>query len=224
MSPTERLLATLDDNGWTLENAAQRYDRRDELYWIPSQWEREHLDDYRVGEELYAKLIFLLRYTTADGQQAVRAERMWVEVFSREGDYYHGHLANDPQTENAAIKDGDPVWFGPQHIIDYGPLEDGRYASQGADTISCGEHGVSETCFVCEHLVGASGAGFHVAYDPDRLRPDAWCDACEQLVQQVGGDWDALGDRHPNLSILCGGCYDLTRERNMRPSTDSCDT
>jgi hypothetical protein len=37
------------------------------------------------------------------------------------------------------------------------------------------------------------------------------------LVEK-GWDWDALGDRHPKLAILCGGCYDLMRERNERRS------
>lgn len=206
-------LATLDDDGWTLENGEARYARGDDLYWIPPRWEREHLED-EVEAGLYAKLIFLIQYTTAERRSDVKGERMWVEVMSRAGGLYHGHLTNEPHTKGGTAREGMAVWFRPEHVIDLIRGE-GEPASRQADVVECCTHGLSETCFVCEHLVGAEGVGFNVADDPERLRPDAWCDACEALLQEAG-DWEALGDRHPKLSILCGGCYDRTRERNKR--------
>lgn len=132
----------------------------------------------------------------------------------REGDFYHGHLANEPYTTEGRAYEGMPVWFRAEHVIDLIQGE-GEPASRSAQTIDCCTHGLSEACLICEHLLGATGAGFHVADDLKRLRPDAWCDECEKLLQETG-DWDLLGDRHPKLSILCGGCYDQIRARNER--------
>ena len=77
-------------------------------------------------------------------------------------------------------------------------------------------HGPGAECFVCAHLVVPGPAqGFNVAHDDLEERPDAWCDACDELLQSAGGDWEALGDRHPEIRVVCAGCYDQLRARHL---------
>jgi hypothetical protein len=209
----ETRLSTLDDDGWTLEDAEDRYQRGEDLYWLPPRWEREHLEDH-LEARVYAKLIFLIRFRTHEGREDVRGERMWVNVAAREGEYYHGHLANEPHTTAGSAHEGMAVWFRPEHVIDL-IVGEGEPASRSASTLQCSSHGISERCYVCEHLVGAAEQGFHTADDPEANRPDAWCDECERVLDQFGS-WEDAGDLQPKLSILCGGCYDAARERNQR--------
>jgi hypothetical protein len=212
MTRNRNRMATLEKDGWTLEDAEARYARGDDLFWMPTRSERERLEE-DLGEGLYAKLIFLIQDTTPSDRRKVKGERMWVEVLSKKGALYHGHLANEPFTKRGSAKEGMPVWFGPEHVIDL-IRGDGEPASRQAEVVECETHGLSETCYVCAHLVGARGLGFHTSENPDKLRPDAWCDECETLLQEAGS-WEALGDREPKISSLCGGCYDRTRELNL---------
>jgi hypothetical protein len=58
--------------------------------------------------------------------------------------------------------------------------------------VECPEHGVRDATYVCRHLASGTGAGFHCGHDdddPDRLWPDAWCDACESVRQSEDG-WE----------------------------------
>jgi hypothetical protein len=203
--------ATLDDQGWMLDNAEDRLAHGDRLFWIPPRWQREH-----VEPGTHVKLIFQIAYATPEGQRTRQGERMWVAVDEQVADgWFRGRLDNDPKTTGGRLSCDDVVWFRAEHIIDLIDAE-GNQASESADVVRCKEHGASETCYVCEHLAFGSGLGFHQAVDSDQRRPDAWCDACEELRLEGGGDWDTLGDRHPKLSILCGGCYDYARQRNER--------
>lgn len=209
---TATRLATLDDDGWTLEDGEGAYSRGDGVYWLPPRADREGLQG-RIAEEVHAKLIFLIRYVAEDGQSATRGERMWVRVTGRHGRWYHGHLDNQPVTQGSA-RDGMAVTFGPEHVIDlvYG---DGDPLSHDPDLVRCGTHGSSDPCFVCVHLAQGEGLGFHASDDAAVPRPDAWCDACEAILEQFG-DWEAAGDQGPEITVLCGGCYDRCRERNQR--------
>jgi hypothetical protein len=212
MKPGLARIANIESDGWTLENAEERYVRGDDLFWLPSRSERDQLEE-DLEDRVYAKLIFKIRHPTAEDPNEMRGERMWVKVASRVDDFYLGHLANEPHTPGGSVYEGMPVWFLAEHVIDIMRGE-GEPASRSAKTIECCTHGLSEACFVCEHLVGATGVGFHAVEKPERLRPDAWCDKCEELLQEVDYYWNRLGDRHPKISLLCGGCYDRTRESN----------
>ena len=51
--------------------------------------------------------------------------------------------------------------------------------------IHCDEHGASNPCMVCVHLISGARKGFHAAQDPNpdpewaHLR-EAWCDRCDR--------------------------------------------
>jgi hypothetical protein len=108
-----------------------------------------------------------------------------------------------------------PVWFRAEHVIDYTGPDGVGQASAGEDVLRCKRHGPSQPYYVCTHLdMESERRGFNMANDEEQ-RPDAWCDACNRLLEGVD-DWDALGDRHPKINVVCGGCYDALRERHER--------
>ncbi len=207
--------ATLDDDGWALVDAEAQLAARDRLYWLPPRWERDHLEEH-VPDGGYVKLIFRVRDPAEPGSPVT--ERMWVSLDARERDWYHGHLANDPHTAGTA-REGMAVWFRAEHVIDYvGPDGDGK-ASEGKDVVQCNRHGPSQICYVCEHLdMASSGRGFNTDLKAEEERPDAWCDDCDRLLDGLD-DWDAVGDRHPTIVIVCAGCYDILRARHERPES-----
>jgi hypothetical protein len=210
MSDDAPRLATMDDDGWMLMDAEQRLAAGDRLYWIPSRWERDHLEEH-VPEGGFVKLLFRI-FDPAEPEYPA-TERMWVTLGAREGEWYHGHLANEPHTAGTA-QEGMPVWFRAEHVIDYaGPGGEGQ-ASEGKDVLQCDRHGASRPCYVCAHLVmTGERRGFNTALNAEEERPDAWCDECDRLLDGVD-DWEALGDRQPEIEIVCGGCYDTLRERH----------
>ena len=66
------------------------------------------------------------------------------------------------------------------------------------------------------------GRGFNPGFDeeqPEDLRPDAWCDACEALRERAGG-WDDETTPEAEISLACAGCYDEIRRRETGPSLD----
>ena len=205
-------LATMDDDGWCLQDAEERVERADGLYWLPDRWTREHLEEH-VPEDGYVKLLFVIHDLDDPGEPAV--ERMWVTLTGREGEFYHGHLANEPHTRGTA-KEGMPVWFRAEHVIDYAGADGKEKASESADAVHCARHGQSPRCYVCEHLTHESEPrGFNTA-DPDSARPDAWCDDCHMEFTRAGS-WDATGAREPNIRLVCGGCYDELKARHSTP-------
>jgi hypothetical protein len=196
-------LATIDDDGWSLQNAEERFERADNLYWLPDRWIREHLEDH-VPDGGFAKLLFMIH--DAENPRAPVIERMWVTVSGRDGTFYHGHLANEPYTRGTA-KEGMPVWFNAEHVIDYGDSECENRASEQAGAIECGQHGLSHRCYVCEHLtLESDDRGFHTG-PADTPRPDAWCDQCHEVFLRAGENWEAA-EHEPKIRLVCGGCYD----------------
>ena len=88
-----------------------------------------------------------------------------------------------------------------------------------ADTIRCETHGECQQTFVCNHLVGESaGLGFN-RNEPtgDNPFPDAWCDDCE-LIRAAHDDWSDEAQKLVKISLLCSGCYERARIRNLRTS------
>lgn len=86
-----------------------------------------------------------------------------------------------------------------------------------ADTVQCPTHGERPRTYVCSHLGGDSaGLGFNRA-DPESRNPfpDAWCDDCE-LIRSAHGGWTAESEKLIRLLLLCSGCYERARIRNMR--------
>ena len=201
--------AVLSRDGWTLDDAELRLMEGRSIYWLPDRGDRLAVESGDL-----AKLIFRIASLDDTAHDPSHCEWMWVEVDKAEDGWWHGALANDPQ-QPGRTEYGMSVWFRPEHVIDI-IKPDGWRASEGEDILRCGTHGLSQPTYVCEHLAhGAAGRGFFTAEPPwpANPRPDAWCGACEAILQEAGS-WEAAGDRHPKLALLCGGCYDACRERN----------
>jgi hypothetical protein len=100
--------ARSEGHDWYLGNAEEEHAAHPRSFFIPSAAERAT----RAPGDL-VKLLFFMRNPSPDGMQA---ERMWLEVKSRDGDWYVGVLTNQP----VGIKDlslGDDVAFRSKHII-----------------------------------------------------------------------------------------------------------
>lgn len=86
-------------------------------------------------------------------------------------------------------------------------------ASPVARTLTCPTHGVSGPAFVCRHLLDVSGApcGF---FEPDTLEdpgePQAWCQACDQVLKQEG-EWNDTSEEFAGVSLVCAGCFEKMR-------------
>lgn len=88
-----------------------------------------------------------------------------------------------------------------------------------SENIQCVTHGECRETFVCTHLLGeSSGLGFNRDEPTDQNPfPDAWCDACEIILAGHGG-WNEQSEKLVKISLLCSGCYERARIRNMRTS------
>ncbi|AJG21337.1 hypothetical protein [Cupriavidus basilensis] len=107
----EKRLATIEEDGWQLDDGEVIGEAHPETFWVPALAERQAL---QAGQ--LVKLIF--RIVTADEQdrEEQHVERMWVVVTGREGDLYSGELDNQPYcTEEMAP--GMPLWFEARHVI-----------------------------------------------------------------------------------------------------------
>lgn len=97
--------------------------------------------------------------------------------------------------------------------------------SESRDDIECAEHGRRDATYVCQHLAFGADAGFHCGHndaDPDRLWPDAWCDACEAVRASEDG-WNDRSEALAGIQLLCDGCYQRARERNWKQDVEAFD-
>src|ERR1700728_167149 len=82
-------------------------------------------------------------------------------------------------------------------------------------SISCGRHGEArEQAFVCKHLLHGTGRGFFFDRANDDPHPDGWCNACERLRVDNGGEWTEALTKQINIQLVCDRCYQEIRERN----------
>jgi hypothetical protein len=80
--------------------------------------------------------------------------------------------------------------------------------------VECAGHGPQQATFVRHHLVhslrDAIPRDFWAADEP---RPDAWCAACEVLVNEAG-EWDDEDEVFTGNKVLCGACHDQVKATN----------
>jgi hypothetical protein len=88
-------------------------------------------------------------------------------------------------------------------------------------TIRCNQHGVSHEAFVCKHLVDGKYLGFFCDLD-DRGNPfpDAWCNNCELIRMEFDG-WGDATEELMEIALVCGGCYEEIRDKNLRGNESS---
>lgn len=82
--------------------------------------------------------------------------------------------------------------------------------------VECGTHGQQNAAYVCRHLVAGSKLGFNWGRDPDspdEQCPDAWCDACEAILD-AEGEWTERATDFAGIELICTECYEIVRDRN----------
>lgn len=81
----------------------------------------------------------------------------------------------------------------------------------GTETVECGVHGRRPISFACTHiahgLLDGSTPGFVIAPEDDHPLPLAWCDACETMVDELGGNWSEEASLRADFKMLCAECY-----------------
>lgn len=85
--------------------------------------------------------------------------------------------------------------------------------------VHCGQHGAQPATFVCQHLARSIrtgvAVGFHVSGEnPGTERPDAWCNDCERIRVDEGGEWNDRSETFAGITLLCGRCYDRAHAIN----------
>ena len=79
------------------------------------------------------------------------------------------------------------------------------------EVIDCGIHGRQQIAFTCTHiahgLLDGTTPGFVIAPDGDEALPMAWCDLCEVMVVELGGNWSEEASERAEWKMLCAGCY-----------------
>jgi hypothetical protein len=120
-------LATLDGQGWQIDDGEVTHAEHPDSYWIPPLKERQSLP-----KGAYAKMRFYMRVANQTGKVVDCGERMWVEVTGRVGRWYRGRLSNQPVFTDS-IEPMMEVWFEPRHIIDIQLPDQGVKESEGRE-------------------------------------------------------------------------------------------
>jgi hypothetical protein len=205
--------ATLEEERWRVLDAVRAYAERDRVLWLPDEEVRRAVP---VGA--IAKAVFEIVASDEEGEPAVHAERMWVDIDHRREEggavLYSGFLANDPFNPGLTRR-GMRVWLSADHVVDVQTGPDEPLASAAAD-LRCRNHGPSRRNYVCRHVAEGEGRGFNAAEDEGNPRPDAWCDACEAVLKEEGWEWTDRAEAFADIVGVCGACYDDIEERNRR--------
>jgi len=88
------------------------------------------------------------------------------------------------------------------------------------ETVDCPAHGRQAVSFVCTHIAHGlpegSTPGFVVAPEDDHPLPLGWCDECEVMVQELGGDWIDEATERAEFKLLCVHVMSKPRESRFR--------
>lgn len=85
-------------------------------------------------------------------------------------------------------------------------------------TVRCDRHGDRREAYVCDHLLQGMRQGFFVGDDPGNPYPDAWCAKCERIRSNYAdssGEWNEKSIALLKIRLVCGGCYEEIRGRNL---------
>ncbi|KLD63931.1 hypothetical protein [Dyella japonica] len=104
-------LASIDVDGWMIDDGEVAHAAAPETYSIPSLADR-----LSIGPGDLAKIRFYIRVAEEDGQVFDHGERMWVQVTGRLDGWYRGELDNQPCCTDD-IAPGLEVWFQARHVI-----------------------------------------------------------------------------------------------------------
>lgn len=92
-------------------------------------------------------------------------------------------------------------------------------ASLNAESfMECARHGQQRPAFMCQHLLDGERLGFFQPDDPptaDEPWEQAWCEACELIRMRAGG-WNDESESFAAVKLVCHGCFQLARARNIK--------
>lgn len=105
-------LAEFEQDGWELEDGAERHAEYSKSFWIPSAWRR-----YFLRRDQIVKLMFRIALRDEAGNEFEKVERMWAIVKKRSGwGRYEGVLDNDPYCTKHIVS-GLELAFEARHVI-----------------------------------------------------------------------------------------------------------
>jgi hypothetical protein len=81
--------------------------------------------------------------------------------------------------------------------------------------IHCDRHGVTRACIICRHLGEGSGLGFWSIRATPKHPAQAWCEACDRVLEKDRG-WTDRACAFAGLKLYCTGCYRDTLARHQR--------
>lgn len=87
-------------------------------------------------------------------------------------------------------------------------------------TIVGSTHGMNQSAFVCQHLLGQKKVGFWEPFDsqPDGDYPDgelnAWCDQCDAVFEREG-DWNDTATEFADIQLVCSKCFFRMKAFNL---------
>jgi len=75
--------------------------------------------------------------------------------------------------------------------------------------VTCQEHGKSEGCMICQHLVASRNLGFaRVLADPENDGYEtAMCESCEALLLSEQ-EWSEIHAKFAGWKLFCRQCYE----------------
>ncbi|SRR5712692_969622 len=77
-------------------------------------------------------------------------------------------------------------------------------------SVQCVKHGPREAAYVCRHLNLTDKVGFYQAYDPENPEEEvlnAWCDECERVRLEGGGEWNDKSEGFAQIWLVCSECF-----------------
>lgn len=91
---------------------------------------------------------------------------------------------------------------------------------ENREYVECPVHGKQHATYVCQHIVQSLRDGVPRGFwsaegEPGELRPDSWCDACEEKLNSTGGEWNDESEQFAGVTLLCGACYDRAKSMNQ---------
>ena len=89
-------------------------------------------------------------------------------------------------------------------------------AEDRSGAMDCQRHGLRPKAYVCDHLLHGEQKGFVTSVDqPGNPYPDAWCLACDRVRLAHGGVWNQQSEELITVRVVCGGCYEEIKQRNI---------
>ncbi|MHC4884285.1 MAG: hypothetical protein ACYTGH_04285 [Planctomycetota bacterium] len=76
--------------------------------------------------------------------------------------------------------------------------------------VECSTHGKGYATYVCQHLARGEANAFITGDDDGDNRPDAWCEACDEVLISENG-WTDKSEEFAGVTMVCSGCYDEIR-------------